>query len=56
MNKRYTDLFQARENLLYHISWSKADGNYEEARRMRTELDNVDRALDALEEVVNVLI
>ena len=48
-------MFQARENLLYHISWSKADGNHEDARRMRTELDNVDRALDLLEEVRTLL-
>ncbi len=43
LHKRYDDLFSARENLLFHISWAKQRGEPEEARRMMRELQEVDK-------------
>ncbi len=43
LHKRYDDLFAARENLLFHISWAKQRGEGEEARRMMAELVEVDK-------------
>jgi hypothetical protein len=43
IKKRYAELFQTRENMLYHISWSKSEGELEDAKRMMRQLTEVDQ-------------
>lgn len=40
---RYYELFTARDNLMYHISWAKSRGELEEARNLLRQLDAVDK-------------
>mmetsp|Transcript_3795 Transcript_3795/g.5893 ORF Transcript_3795/g.5893 Transcript_3795/m.5893 type:complete len:115 (-) Transcript_3795:220-564(-) len=49
LEKRYDTLFSQRDNLVYHIGWSKSRGETELTRKMMKELDILDEDLDALE-------
>ena len=40
---RYYELFTARDNLMYHISWAKSRGDLDEARNLLKQLDSVDK-------------
>lgn len=43
IRKRYYELFGARDNLLFHISWSKTRGELEEAKNLMSQLEKVDK-------------
>jgi hypothetical protein len=43
IRERYLRLFATREQLMYHISWSKSRGEGQEARKMMESLDKVDQ-------------
>lgn len=45
IRKRYYELFASRDNLLYHISWSKTRGELEEAKNLMKQLENVDKVI-----------
>ena len=45
IRKRYYDLFTTRDNLLYHISWSKSRNEYDEAKNMMLQLKRVDEVI-----------
>lgn len=40
---RYASLFTTRDNLLYHISWSKSNGDIEDAKRLMRQLADLDK-------------
>jgi hypothetical protein len=40
---RYEDLFNSRNNFMYHISWAKSRGEMDQARSLMKELDKVDK-------------
>ena len=42
LKSRYNRLFESRESMIYHISWAKARGDFEDATRMTQELDALD--------------
>ena len=42
LNKRYNRLFESREGLVYHISWAKSRGDFDDANRMIRDLDSLD--------------
>lgn len=48
-NKRYLKLFQTRNDLMYHISKYKSEGQYSEAKRLEFELITLDQTIDELE-------
>lgn len=41
-SKRYNELFSARENFIFHISWAKSRGDFAEAQSMAKELQQLD--------------
>ena len=43
IRKRYYELFSTRDNLMYHISWSKSSGEMEEAKHLMAQLQKVDK-------------
>lgn len=43
IRKRYYELFASRDNLLYHIAWSKTRGELEEAKNLMLQLEKVDK-------------
>lgn len=43
VNEKYHSLFSTRENLLFHISWSKSRGDFEEAKSMTKDLIKLDK-------------
>lgn len=43
VTNRYYDLFTARNNLMYHIGWSKARGEIEERRSLIKDLIKLDK-------------
>ncbi|KAJ1433853.1 hypothetical protein B484DRAFT_417666 [Ochromonadaceae sp. CCMP2298] len=47
--ERYLRLFTTRDQLMYHISWSKSRGEGQEAKRMMESLDKVDQQIDEIE-------
>jgi hypothetical protein len=50
VRKRYMQLFESRENLLFHIGSAKSHGETDLARRLLRELDTVDKEIDSMEE------
>ncbi len=43
VRKKYESLFATRDNLMYHISWSKSQGEIDDARRLMRQLAEVDK-------------
>lgn len=43
LEDKYRNLFSTRENLLYHISWAKSRGDFEDAKRMLIQLEALDK-------------
>ena len=43
INEKYHNMFSTRENLLFHISWAKSRGEYEEAKNMTKDLISLDK-------------
>jgi hypothetical protein len=43
IKKKYESLFATRDNLMYHISWSKSQGETEDAKRLMRQLAEVDK-------------
>lgn len=41
----YLAMFTTRDNLLYHISWSKSRGDFEQAKLLTAELAKLDEVL-----------
>lgn len=41
----YLAMFTTRDNLLYHISWSKSRGDFEQAKSLLAELAKLDEVL-----------
>lgn len=56
IRKRYYELFASRDNLLYHISWSKTRGELEEAKNLMKQLENVDKVFGILPRVLHRII
>mmetsp|Transcript_20623 Transcript_20623/g.49074 ORF Transcript_20623/g.49074 Transcript_20623/m.49074 type:complete len:113 (-) Transcript_20623:70-408(-) len=48
--KEYRSLLQKRENLSYHVGWSKADGDYKLSERLAQDLEKVELELDEVHE------
>jgi hypothetical protein len=43
IRERYDELFSARENLMYHISWAKSRGDMDDVRTMMRDIAGVDK-------------
>lgn len=41
--KHYSNLFASRDNILYHIAWSKSRGEMEDAKRLMRQLHDIDK-------------
>ena len=44
LSEKYLNLFTARDNLMYHISWAKARGDNDEAIALSKDLVKLDKA------------
>lgn len=43
IKKQYTDLFSTRDNIMFHIGWTKSRGEMEDAKRLMRQLRDVDQ-------------
>lgn len=43
IKKNYANLFTTRDNIMYHIAWTKSRGEPEEAKRLMRQLQEVDK-------------
>lgn len=43
IKKKYESFFSTRDSLMYHISWSKSQGELEDAKRLMRQLAEVDK-------------
>lgn len=41
---RYLELFTARDSLMYHVSWAKSRGDFDEAKSLLNDLKALDEA------------
>ncbi len=47
-SKRYQELFNTRNTIMYHISWAKSRGDLDEARQLMRELTKIDKVITLL--------
>ena len=45
ISEKYHSLFATRDNLLFHISWAKSRGDFEEAKTMTKDLISLDKVV-----------
>lgn len=56
VRRRYEELFNTRNNLMYHISWSKSRGERDQAKQLMKELDKVDKVSFVFKAYINFLV
>jgi hypothetical protein len=43
IRERYLELFTSRDSLMYHVSWSKSRGDFEESNKLMLDLQKLDK-------------
>jgi len=52
----YSGAFQRREETLFHRDWAKSRGNFTEARRLESELVQLEAELDAIDDKLGKMV
>ena len=49
ITEKYHKMFEARDNLMYHISWARSNGRKDEMKQMMQDLIRLDKEIDSME-------